>query len=78
MTTFLNFKDQIDHLVKNKIVAETINSKMTVEERKRVFNDLRAKCPNTQLLYITPEQAATDKFQQVGIAESLMKELFLC
>jgi ATP-dependent DNA helicase Q5 len=46
-------------------VAETINSKMTVEERKRVFNDLRAKCPNTQLLYITPEQAATDKFQQV-------------
>lgn len=56
-------KDQIEHLVKHKIVAETINSKMGVEDRNRVCNDLKAKCSNTQLLYITPEQAATSNFQ---------------
>lgn len=60
---FYIVKDQIDHLVKRKIVAETINSKMGVEDRRRVTNDLRTKCPNTQLLYITPEQAATDNFK---------------
>jgi hypothetical protein len=36
---------------------------MLMEDRKRVCNDLKTKCPNTQLLYITPEQAATSTFQ---------------
>ncbi|XP_057367265.1 ATP-dependent DNA helicase Q5-like [Daphnia carinata] len=57
--------DQIEHLVKRKIVAETINSKMLVDDRNRVCNDLKTKCPNTQLLYITPEQAATSSFQEI-------------
>lgn len=60
---WLIIKDQIEHLVRNKIVAETINSKMGAEDRRRVVNDLKTKCPNTQLLYITPEQAATSSFQ---------------
>jgi ATP-dependent DNA helicase Q5 len=63
LTSCFYFKDQIEHLVKRKIVAETINSKLSVEDRKRVTNDLRTKCPNTQILYITPEQAATAGFQ---------------
>ena len=50
-------------MLKQKIVAETINSKMGVEDKNRVYNDLKAKCSNTQLLYITPEQAATNNFQ---------------
>lgn len=57
--------DQIEHLVKRKIVAETINSKMLADDRNRVCNDLKTKCPNTQLLYITPEQAATSSFQEI-------------
>ena len=44
-------------------MAETINSKMGMEDRNRVCNDLKTKCPNTQLLYITPEQAATESFK---------------
>lgn len=64
MNKFNEFiQDQIEHLLKRKIVAETINSKMLVEDKRRVCNDLKTKCPNTQLLYITPEQAATSTFQ---------------
>lgn len=36
---------------------------MLADDRSRVCNDLKTKCPNTQLLYITPEQAATSSFQ---------------
>jgi superfamily II DNA helicase RecQ len=56
-------KDQIDHLHKQKIVASTINSKMSAKERTQVINDLKCKCPRTQLLYITPEQASTQTFK---------------
>ncbi|KAL7633291.1 UNVERIFIED_CONTAM: hypothetical protein RMT77_016396 [Armadillidium vulgare] len=58
-------KDQIEHLQKLKIVAESINSKMTTDERKRVIADLSCVKPSTKLLYITPEQAATDFFKQL-------------
>ncbi|CAH0390955.1 unnamed protein product [Bemisia tabaci] len=64
-------KDQIDQLTKKKIVAETINSKMGSKERTRVINDLRCKVPNTKLLYVTPEQAATQTFR--GILSDLHK-----
>jgi superfamily II DNA helicase RecQ len=57
------FKDQIDHLYKQKIVASTINSKMSSKERIQVVNDLKCKCPRTQLLYVTPEQANTHTFK---------------
>ncbi|RZF40095.1 hypothetical protein LSTR_LSTR002498 [Laodelphax striatellus] len=58
-------KDQIDHLQMLKINAETINSKMTQAERQRVISDLRCVRPNTQLLYVTPEQAATFTFKNI-------------
>ncbi|XP_052132762.1 ATP-dependent DNA helicase Q5-like, partial [Frankliniella occidentalis] len=62
-------KDQIDHLAKLRIVANSINSKMSSSERKAVVQDLRCMRPHTRLLYITPEQASTDNFQ------SLLEEL---
>lgn len=58
-------KDQIDHLQRLKIEADTINSKMSTSERQRVINDLRCKKPKIKLLYITPEQAATHTFKDI-------------
>lgn len=58
-------KDQIDHLGKWKIQADSLNSKMGVKERERVVNDLKAVKPNIKFLYITPEQAATQSFQEI-------------
>ena len=36
-------KDQLEHLQRNKIPAESINSKMGEKERKRVVDDLNCK-----------------------------------
>ena len=69
------FQDQLEHLEKWKIVAETLNSKMSTKERTRVITDLKYKSPSTKMLYITPEQAATNTFQ--AIAESLHKRQML-
>lgn len=64
-------KDQIDHLAKLKIPAESINSKMTSKDRERVINDLQNMKPSTKFLYITPEQAATTTFK--SLMEHLVK-----
>ncbi|XP_013177925.1 PREDICTED: ATP-dependent DNA helicase Q5-like [Papilio xuthus] len=64
-------KDQIDHLTKFKIQAESINSKMSTKDRERVINDLRSMRPNTRFLYVTPEQAATGTFK--SLMEHLVK-----
>ncbi|KAK8736306.1 hypothetical protein OTU49_004934 [Cherax quadricarinatus] len=64
-------KDQLEHLQKLHIVAESINSKMTSKERKRVLADLSCMTPNTRLLYITPEQASTNFFK--GLLDRLYK-----
>ncbi|CAH2108290.1 unnamed protein product [Euphydryas editha] len=64
-------KDQIDHLTKLKIPAESINSKMTTKDRERVLNDLHSMKPNTRFLYVTPEQAATGTFK--ALTEHLVK-----
>ncbi|CAH2245857.1 ATP-dependent DNA helicase Q5-like [Pararge aegeria] len=64
-------KDQIDHLTKIKISAESINSKMTTKDRERVLNDLRSMKPDTKFLYVTPEQAATETFK--SLIEHLVK-----
>ncbi|XP_014356821.2 ATP-dependent DNA helicase Q5 [Papilio machaon] len=64
-------KDQIDHLTKFKIQAESINSKMSTKDRERVINDLRSMKPNTRFLYVTPEQAATGTFK--SLMEHLVK-----
>lgn len=53
----------MEHLQRLRIVAESINSKMTVKERSRVLADLNSVNPATRLLYITPEQASTTFFQ---------------
>ncbi|KAK8391625.1 hypothetical protein O3P69_017276 [Scylla paramamosain] len=58
-------KDQMEHLQKYHIVAESLNSKMTTKERSRVLADLNCVNPSTRLLYITPEQAATTFFQNL-------------
>ncbi|XP_071446545.1 ATP-dependent DNA helicase Q5-like isoform X2 [Hetaerina americana] len=58
-------KDQVDHLNKLKIRAETINSKTPVGDRTRIVNDLRSKRPDVRLLYVTPEQANTDFFKRL-------------
>lgn len=63
LTHYFCLKDQLDHLRKLKIRAETINSKIGQTERKRIFMDLTAMRPETKLLYVTPEQAATDAFR---------------
>lgn len=36
---------------------------MSVSERKRVLNDLYSMQVSTSLLYVTPEQAATEFFK---------------
>lgn len=64
-------KDQMEHLQKFKIVAESINSKMGEKDRKRVLDDLNCKQPNTRMLYVTPEQCATGTFK--GIVGRLVK-----
>ncbi|XP_017123029.1 ATP-dependent DNA helicase Q5 [Drosophila elegans] len=58
-------KDQIDHLTKLKVPADSLNSKMSTKERDRVIMDLRAVKTNLRFLYITPEQAATKFFQEL-------------
>ena len=68
-------QDQLDHLSVLKIPSETLNSKMTTKERKRVMADLHSISPKTKLLYITPEQAATANFK--SIADSLYKKKLL-
>ena len=56
-------QDQMEHLERLKVRAESINSKMSASERQRVWTDLQAVVPSTRLLYITPEQADTNGFQ---------------
>lgn len=64
-------QDQVDHLQKLKIVADTINSKMGTADRQRVINDLKCMKPTIKLLYITPEQAATSTFKVIIVEVSL-------
>lgn len=64
-------QDQLEHLNKLGIRSETLNSKMTTEERKHVLKDLDREKPKTKLLYITPELADTDNFK--SLTEGLMK-----
>ncbi|XP_066999567.2 ATP-dependent DNA helicase Q5 [Anabrus simplex] len=64
-------KDQIDHLQKKKIIADSINSKMSHSERSHVINDLRSSKPSIRLLYVTPEQANTDYFK--GLLEEMYR-----
>lgn len=57
--------DQLQKLKTLGIRAETINSTMSSLERQRVRRDLTSESPSTRLLYVTPEQVASEKFQAV-------------
>lgn len=73
-------QDQLEHLQHLGIVAETLNSKLTNDERKRVMKDLNRDRPKTKLLYITPELADTDHFKELteGLAaKKLIKYLVI-
>ncbi|GAB0088006.1 ATP-dependent DNA helicase [Sergentomyia squamirostris] len=58
-------KDQMDHLGRLKIRAESINSKMTLKERGAVYADIKSMKPSIKFLYITPEFAATGSFSEL-------------
>ncbi|XP_023019664.2 recQ5 helicase [Leptinotarsa decemlineata] len=58
-------KDQIDHLIALKIRAASLNSKIGKAERESLIADLKSTSPNTRILYVTPEQAATATFKDL-------------
>ena len=55
-------QDQLKGLLEKGIRAESINSKLTTEERKAIMDDLYSGAPRTRLLYVTPEQVQTARF----------------
>ncbi|XP_040845604.1 ATP-dependent DNA helicase Q5 [Ochotona curzoniae] len=56
-------QDQVDHLLALKIRVSSLNSKLSAQERKELLSDLAREKPQTKLLYITPEMAASASFQ---------------
>lgn len=64
-------QDQLEHLESLGVKSETLNSKISTEERKRVLKDLYSENPKTKMLYITPELANTDHFKE--LTEALTK-----
>lgn len=52
-------QDQVNNLNEKQIVARTLNSTISQQEKKIVLGDLMQRQPKTRLLYITPELAAT-------------------
>lgn len=52
-------QDQVNALNDKHIVARTLNSTLSQQEKKIVLGDLMQRQPTTRLLYITPELAAT-------------------
>lgn len=56
-------QDQVDHLLALKVHVSSLNSKLSVQERKALLSDLERDKPRTKLLYITPEMAASASFQ---------------
>ncbi|XP_060058740.1 ATP-dependent DNA helicase Q5 isoform X2 [Erinaceus europaeus] len=56
-------QDQVDHLLSLKVQVSSLNSKLSVQEKKLLLSDLEKDKPRTKLLYITPEMAASSSFQ---------------
>ncbi|XP_075846216.1 ATP-dependent DNA helicase Q5 isoform X4 [Microtus pennsylvanicus] len=61
-------QDQVDHLRALKVPVSSLNSKLSVQERKELLSDLEQDKPRTKLLYITPEMAASASFQPTLIS----------
>ena len=57
--------DQVTHLKNKGIQAESLNSKTSAMDRKRVLADIQSDSPRIKLLYITPEMAASPNFQSI-------------
>lgn len=68
-------QDQMTHLKALGVNVQTINSKLSSNERQVVLHDLESSAPKTKLLYITPEQAATNTFK--ALARSLQSRHLL-
>ncbi|XP_072501802.1 ATP-dependent DNA helicase Q5 isoform X3 [Notamacropus eugenii] len=58
-------QDQVDHLLALKVHVCSLNSKLSAQERKKIITDLEKEKPQTKLLYITPEMAASASFQPI-------------
>uniref|UniRef100_A0A0N8ETH8 ATP-dependent DNA helicase n=1 Tax=Heterocephalus glaber TaxID=10181 RepID=A0A0N8ETH8_HETGA len=58
-------QDQVDHLLALKVQVSSLNSKLSMQERKELLSDLEQEKPQTKLLYITPEMAASTSFQPI-------------
>ncbi|CAF5160768.1 unnamed protein product, partial [Rotaria sp. Silwood1] len=58
-------QDQVKSLNDKHIVARTLNSTLSQQEKKIVLGDLMQRQPTTRLLYITPELAATQSFLSI-------------
>ncbi|XP_022379030.1 ATP-dependent DNA helicase Q5-like isoform X2 [Enhydra lutris kenyoni] len=56
-------QDQVDHLLALKVRVSSLNSKLSAQEKKELLSDLEREKPETKLLYITPEMAASASFQ---------------
>nr|XP_055244885.1 ATP-dependent DNA helicase Q5 isoform X14 [Gorilla gorilla gorilla]XP_055244886.1 ATP-dependent DNA helicase Q5 isoform X14 [Gorilla gorilla gorilla]XP_055244887.1 ATP-dependent DNA helicase Q5 isoform X14 [Gorilla gorilla gorilla] len=56
-------QDQVDHLLTLKVRVSSLNSKLSAQERKELLADLEREKPQTKILYITPEMAASSSFQ---------------
>lgn len=59
----LDSQDQVDHLLALKVQVRSLNSKLSAQEKKELLSDLEQEKPQTKLLYITPEMAASASFQ---------------
>ncbi|VIO90584.1 ATP-dependent DNA helicase, RecQ family protein [Brugia malayi] len=60
-------QDQVLACKARGIKCDSLNSKIGAEDRRRIIeiSDLRAEKPETQILYITPESAATPNIQRM-------------
>ncbi|EFO17403.2 hypothetical protein LOAG_11097 [Loa loa] len=58
-------QDQVLACKARGIKCDSLNSKTGTEDRRRIVEDLRATKPEIQLLYITPESAATPNIQRM-------------
>lgn len=56
--------DQVNALGAAGVSAGTLNGNTTYGERQRLLKDLATGHPLTRLLYVTPEQCATDSFRR--------------
>ena len=57
--------DQVAHLKRREIQADSLNSKTSAMDRKRILADIQSGSPRIKLLYITPEMAASPNFQSI-------------